>query len=38
VTGVVAQALAPGIKSIALETSLQQRKSQTASYLETHRT
>ena len=38
VNGVVAEALAPGVKSIAVETSLQQRKSQTASYLEKHRT
>ena len=37
VNGVVAEALAPGVKSIAVETSLQQRKSQTASYLEKHR-
>jgi len=37
VNGVVAEALSPGIKSIAAETSLQQRKSQTASYLDQHR-
>lgn len=37
VNGVVTEALAPGIKSIAAETSLQQRKSQTAGYLEQHR-
>lgn len=37
VNGVVAEALASGVKSIATETSLQQRKSQTASYLEQHR-
>ena len=37
VNGVVAEALAAGIKSIAAETSLQQRKSGTASYLEKHR-
>jgi len=37
VNGVVAEALAPGVKSIAVETSLQQRKSQTASHLEQHR-
>ena len=38
VNGVVAEALAPGVKSIAGETSLQQRKSQTASYMENTRT
>ena len=38
VNGVVAEALAPGVKSIAAETSLQQRKSQTAGYLEKNRT
>ena len=38
VNGVVAEALAPGVKSIAGETSLQQRKSQTASYIENTRT
>ncbi len=38
VNAVVAEALAPGVKSIAAETSLQQRKSQTASYLEQNRT
>ena len=38
VNGVVAEALAPGVKSIAAETSLQQRKSQTASYIEQNRT
>ena len=38
VNGVVAEALAPGVKSIAAETSLQQRKSQTAGYLEKTRT
>lgn len=37
VNGVVAEALAPGIKSIAQEVNLQQRKTQTASYLEQHR-
>ena len=37
VNGVVAEALAPGIKSIAAETSLQQRKTQTATYLEQSR-
>lgn len=37
VNGVVAEALGSGVKSIATETSLQQRKSQTASYLEQHR-
>ncbi len=37
VNGVVAEALAPGIKSIAAETSLQQRKSQTATYLDQQR-
>jgi len=37
VNGVVAEDLAPGIKSIAAETSLQQRKSQTAGYLEQRR-
>jgi GAF domain-containing protein len=36
--GVVAEALAPGVKSIAGETSLQQRKSMTASLLEKTRT
>ncbi len=38
VNGVVAEALEPGVKSIAAETSLQQRKSQTAGYLERTRT
>ena len=38
VNGVVAEALAPGVKSIATETSLQQRKSQTAGYIEQNRT
>jgi maleate isomerase len=38
VNGVVAEALAAGVKSIAAETSLQQRKSQTAGYLEQNRT
>jgi maleate isomerase len=38
VNGVVAEALAPGVKSIAGETSLQQRKSQTAGYMEKNRT
>ena len=37
VNGVVAEALAPGIKSIAQEVNLQQRKTQTATYLEQHR-
>jgi len=37
VNGVVAESLAPGIKSIAQEVNLQQRKTQTASYLEQHR-
>jgi len=37
VNAVVAEALAPGIKSIAAETNLQQRKTQTASHLEQHR-
>lgn len=37
VNGVVAEALASGIKSIAAETTLQQRKSQTAGYLEQNR-
>jgi maleate isomerase len=37
VNGVVAEALAPGVKSIAAETSLQQRKSQTAGYIEKNR-
>ncbi len=37
VNGVVTEALAPGIKSIAAETSLQQRKSQTAGFLEQNR-
>ena len=37
VNGVVAESLADGIKSIAAETSLQQRKSGTASHLEKHR-
>ncbi len=37
VNGVVAEALAPGVNSIAGETSLQQRQSQTATYLEKHR-
>jgi maleate isomerase len=37
VNGVVAEALSPGIKSIAAETSLQQRQSQTATYLEQNR-
>jgi maleate isomerase len=37
VNGVVAEALAPGIKSIAAETNLQQRKTQTATYLEQNR-
>ena len=36
--GVVAEALAPGVKSIAGETSLQQRQSNTASLLEKTRT
>jgi maleate isomerase len=38
VNGVVSEALAPGVKSIAGETSLQQRKSQTASHIEKTRT
>lgn len=38
VNGVVAEALAPGVKSIAGETSLQQRKSQTAGFIEKNRT
>lgn len=37
VNGVVAESLAPGINSIAVETKLQQRQSGTASYLEQHR-
>jgi maleate isomerase len=37
VNGVVAEALAPGIKSIAQETSLQQRAAGSATYLEKHR-
>ena len=37
VNGVVAESLAPGIRSIAAETSLQQRKSGTAGHLEKHR-
>ncbi|MGH8617125.1 MAG: GAF domain-containing protein [Burkholderiales bacterium] len=37
VNGVVAEALGEGVKSIAAETSLQQRKSGTASHLEKHR-
>ncbi len=37
VNGVVAESLAPGINSIAVETKLQQRQSGTASHLEKHR-
>ena len=37
VNAVVAEALASGVKSIAAETSLQQRKSQTAGHLEANR-